>query len=423
MQTIQQLTRQTKTKIAIQGADVLTLEGWIKDATVLIEDGRFISINQESSPNGFDFVNAKGLQMLPGIIDLHGDAFERMICPRPGIHFPLAMAIAENDRNLLSAGITTFFCSITDSYEPGLRSRDSARALIELILKTGKQVLSCNHRIHIRHEEANTKGHEELCDWLTSGRVQLLSINDHLPPVGDEQMLSRYLNGLRRRLSMSEEEIKEFIVQIQQQRDEGYEQVEELVELAHNYRIPLASHDDDSQEKVAESQRRQVAIAEFPGSIALAAQSRAYGAAVLMGAPNLVRGGSHVGYMSVAEAAKNGVLDCLCSDYHYPSLFHAPFKLAELGLMSFEQAWTLVSSRPAAAAGISDRKGKISPELDADFLLISPNNSLPTAIASVYITGQEVARYPIISCLGEDLSLGLIGGRGDAGTRRNFNNK
>ncbi|WP_414571282.1 alpha-D-ribose 1-methylphosphonate 5-triphosphate diphosphatase [Nostoc sp. CCY 9925] len=395
MQTIQELTTLKRAKVAIQGADVLTPEGWIKDATVLIEDGRFVTIDGGSSPNGFDFVNAKGLQMLPGIIDLHGDAFERMICPRPGVNFPLEMAIAENDRNLLFAGITTFFCSITDSYEPGLRSRDSARALIEFILGTGKQVLSCNHRIHIRHEEANTKGHEELCDWLTSGRVQLLSINDHLPPVGDPQMLGRYLNGLRRRISISEEEIKEFIVQVQEQRHEGYEQVEELVELAHTYRIPLASHDDDCEEKVAQSQRRQVAIAEFPGSIALAAQSRAYGAAVLMGAPNLVRGGSHVGYMSVADAAKNDVLDCLCSDYHYPSLFHAPFKLAELGLMSFEQAWTLVSSRPAVAVGISDRKGKISPGLDADFLLISANNSLPTAIASVYITGQEVARYPI----------------------------
>lgn len=393
LQSIQESS--TKAKVAVQGVDVLTAEGWIKDATVLIEEGQFIGINQVSSPSGFHLVDAKGLQMLPGIIDLHGDAFERMICPRPGVNFPLPIAIADNDRNLLSAGITTFFCSITDSYEPGLRSRDSARALIDFILETGKQVLSCNHQIHIRHEEANTKGHDELCDWLTSGRIQLLSINDHLPPLGNQQTLSRYIKGLRQRISLSDEEIKELITQVQEQRHQGHEQIEQLVELAHTYNIPLASHDDDSEDKVAQSQRRQVAIAEFPGSIALAAQSRSYGAAVLMGAPNLVRGGSHVGYMSVAEAAKNNVLDCLCSDYHYPSLFHAPFKLNELGLMSFETAWTLVSSRPAAAVGISDRKGKIAPGLDADFLLISPNNSLPSSIASVYVTGQEVARYSI----------------------------
>lgn len=396
-QILQESPTLTKAKIAIQGVDVLTPEGWIKDATVLIEDGKFLSINQTITPNGFQLVKAKGLQMLPGIVDLHGDAFERMICPRPGVHFPLPIAITDNDRNLLAAGITTFFCSITDSYEPGLRSRDTARALIDFILNEGKQVLNCNHQIHIRHEEANTNGHQELCEWLASGYIQLLSINDHLPPAGNQPMMNRYLNGLQRRLSLSRQEIEEFLAQVAEQRHQGYEQVEQLVELAHSYAIPLASHDDDTPEKVALSQRRKVAIAEFPASITLAAQSRAYGAAVLMGAPNLVRGGSHVGYMSVAEAAKNDVLDCLCSDYHYPSLFYAPFKLQELGLMSFEQAWALVSSRPAAAVGISDRKGKIAPNLDADFLLISPNNPLPTAIASVYVTGQEVARYAINS--------------------------
>ncbi|BAB73920.1 phosphonate metabolism protein [Nostoc sp. PCC 7120 = FACHB-418] len=390
------VNNQNNTKIAIQGVNVLTLDGWLNDATVLIEDGKFITIDQAITPDGYQLINAQGLQMLPGIIDLHGDAFERMICPRPGVNFPLPIAIADNDRNLLASGITTFYCSITDSYEPGLRSRDSARALIDFILGTGKQVLNSNHRIHIRHEEANIAEHQELCDWMVSGHVHLLSINDHLPPPGNYKRLSRYLNSVKQRSSMSIEEIEELITQVTARRHEGDGQIQELVDLAHTYNIPLASHDDDSPEKVKLSQQRRVAIAEFPATVDLAAQSREYGAAVLMGAPNLVRGGSHLGLMSVAEAVKHNVIDCLCSDYHYPSLFYAPFKLQELGLMSFEQAWSLVSSRPAEAAGISDRKGKIAPGLDADFLLISPNNSLPsaiTAIASVYVAGKEVARY------------------------------
>ncbi|MCC5632253.1 alpha-D-ribose 1-methylphosphonate 5-triphosphate diphosphatase [Nostoc sphaeroides CHAB 2801] len=393
---IQILSKPTNTKIAIQGVNALTPDGWLKDATVLIEDGQFTSIDQASSPNGFHLVNAQGFQMLPGIIDLHGDAFERMICPRPGVNFPLPIAIADNDRNLLASGITTFYCSITDSYEPGLRSRDSARALIDFILGAGKQVLNCNHRIHIRHEEANIAGHQELCDWMVSGRVHILSINDHLPPPGNQKRLSRYLNSVKQRSSMSIEEIEELINQVTERRHEGDVQIEQLVDLAHTYGIPLASHDDDSLEKVTLSQQRRVAIAEFPATVDLAAKSREYGAAVLMGAPNLVRGGSHLGLMSVTEAVKNNVIDCLCSDYHYPSLFYAPFKLQELGLMPFEQAWSLVSSRPAEAAGISDQKGKIAPGLDADFLLISPDNSLPsaiTAISSVYVAGKEVARY------------------------------
>lgn len=391
-------SKPTHTKIAIQGVNVLTANGWLNDATVLIADGQFIKIDQVMTPDGFHVVNAQGLQMLPGIIDLHGDAFERMICPRPGVNFPLPIAIADNDRNLLASGITTFYCSITDSYEPGLRSRDSARALIEFILGTGEKLLQCNHRIHIRHEEANIARHEELCNWMISGKVHLLSINDHLPPPGNQKRFSRYINSVKQRSSMSIEEIEELISQVTAQRHEGDAQIKELVELAHTYKIPLASHDDDSLKKVVLSQQRQVAIAEFPATVDLAAKSREYGASVLMGAPNLVRGGSHLGLMSVVEAVKNNVIDCLCSDYHYPSLFYAPFKLQELGLMSFEQAWSLVSSRPAAAAGISDRKGKIAPGLDADFLLISPHNSLPsaiTAISSVYIAGQEVARYQI----------------------------
>jgi alpha-D-ribose 1-methylphosphonate 5-triphosphate diphosphatase len=394
-QTILDSSTRNNTKIAIQGVNALTPNGWLKDATVLIENGQFTSIDQAITPDGFHLVNAQGLQMLPGIIDLHGDAFERMICPRPGVNFPLPIAIADNDRNLLASGITTFYYSITDSYEPGLRSRESARKLIDFILGIGKQILNCNHRIHIRHEEANIAGHQELCDWLGSGCVQILSINDHLPPPGNQKRFSRYLNSVKQRSSMSIEEIEQLITQVTERRHEGYAQLEQLVDLAHTYGISLASHDDDTPEKVALSEQRQVAIAEFPANVDLAAKSREYGAAVLMGAPNLVRGGSHLGLMSVAEAVKHNVLDCLCSDYHYPSLFYAPFKLKELGLMSFEQAWSLVSSRPAASVKISDRKGKIAPGLDADFLLVAPDHPLPSAIASVYVVGKEVARYHI----------------------------
>ena len=101
------------------------------------------------------------------------------------------------------------------------------------------------------------------------------------------------------------------------------------------------------------------------------------------------------GLKSVATGIKSQVIDCLCSDYHYPSLFYSPFKIAEEGLMSFEQAWSLVSSKPAAAAGIGHRKGQIAPGLDADFLLISPDLPVLSAIVSVYVSGKEVVYYPL----------------------------
>lgn len=393
-QEIKQISRlEETTKIAIEGVDVLTSLGWENDTTVLIEDGRFVSIKKTANKDGYQRVKAKGLQMFPGIVDLHGDAFERMICPRPGVNIPLPMAMVENDRNLLAAGITTYFCAITDSYEPGLRSRETARDLIDFIWGEGQHLLSCNHLIHIRHELTNTKGHEELCTWLEKKRIHFLSINDHLPPIQDRSKWRRHISSLRQRVTLSNQEIIDMLTELQEHRQEGSLQVEQLVELAHIYNIPVASHDDDSEEKVALSHRRRMAIAEFPANVDLAAQERNYGAAVLMGAPNLLRGGSHVGWMSVVEAVRNGVLDCLCSDYHYPSLFHAPFKLYSEGLMSLEKAWELVSAIPATAIGLGKEKGQIAPGFDADFLLIHPENPFPSSIASVYINGNEVARY------------------------------
>ena len=303
------------------------------------------------------------------------------------------MAILENDRNLIAASITTFFYSITDSYEPGLRSRDTAREIIDFVLGEEKESLKTDSRIHIRHEQANVDKYDELCDWLEQGKVQLLSLNDHLPPAGDNYKLNRHLNSLRRRHKMSDEELQELIQTALGNKEKGLEQIEELVTLAHKYNTAIVSHDDDTEAKVELSAKRGVSIAEFPATIELAAKSRDYGASVLMGAPNLIRGGSHVGWMSVEAAAKAGVVDCLCSDYHYPSLFHAPFKLAQMGIMDFEQAWKLVSASPAKAAGIGDVKGSIAAGWDADFILLKPNESYICTIASVYVGGKELAKF------------------------------
>ena len=375
--------------LALQGATVLTPEGWLESATVLIEDGKFVSVDQSPKPSGYVAVDVGGLYLLPGMVDIHGDAFERKICPRPGVSLPLDMALVENDLALLSAGVTTFFYSITDSFEPGLRSREMARQLINRISSPDSE-LRVDSRVHIRHEQANTAEFDELCDWLETRKVTLLSLNNHLPPANDDAALQRYMNGLQRRLKLAPSEIWAMIEATFPQQDQGLAQFEDLVQRCHRMGIPVASHDDETNEDVATSRDRGVAIAEFPASVPLAEQSRAYGAAVLMGAPNLVRGGSHVGYMSVAEAAQAQVLDCLCSDYHYPSLFYAPFLLAEKGLMPFEQAWKCVSEYPAAAAKIGHQKGKIAPGHDADFLVLTPDNPLPNAIRAVYIGGRPV---------------------------------
>jgi alpha-D-ribose 1-methylphosphonate 5-triphosphate diphosphatase len=210
--------------------NILTENGWIENSSFCTKNGKFLNIDKDiECDNVIDF---KGHYVLPGIIDIHGDSFERCMAPRPGVHLPLKSAIYENDNYLLSAGITTFFYSITDSFEGGLRSRQNAKEMIEFITSNE---LKCRSLIHIRHEVANTKNFEELLQWIKDGKIELLSINDHLPRLEDAKKLQRYKNGIKRRMVMSEEEIENFIDSLQDERIVGEKQIEQLISYAKKY--------------------------------------------------------------------------------------------------------------------------------------------------------------------------------------------
>lgn len=377
----------------IVGATVLTADdGLVPGVTVTIED-RLIDQVASEVPDGSTPIDAHGLLLLPGIVDVHGDAFERAIAPRPGVHLPAVMALAENDAWLLAAGITTFFCSITDSYEPGLRSRTQARELVNLLHGDQHLRLAVNHRVHLRHERCLTDGHEELCEWLEDGLVHLLSTADHLPAEGDARKRQRYVHSVARRSTASDEEIACMMRAATANRTLGLVQERELALRARRLGIPLASHDDDGVGMVQESLARGVAICEFPMDLASARGAQDGGALVLMGAPNWVRGGSHIGAMGVKEALAENVLDALCSDYHYPSLFHAPFLLEARAKVPLVDAWAMVSERPARAVGLGHRLGRIAPGYEADLLLVEPvANGMPR-LRHVFVGGREVARF------------------------------
>ncbi len=388
LQRVDSATRRT-----IVGATVLTADDGLMSGVTVTLDDRVIDQVSSEVPDGSTPIDAHGLMLLPGIVDVHGDAFERAIAPRPGVHLPALMALAENDASLLAAGITTFFCSITDSFESGLRSRAQARELVNLLHGDERVHLAVNHRVHLRHERCLTDGHDELCEWLEDGLVHLLSTADHLPGEGDARKLQRYSDSVARRSNASDQEISQMISAAVANRMLGVVQERELALRARRLGIPLASHDDDGVGMVQESLARGVAICEFPMDLASARAAQDGGALVLMGAPNWVRGGSHIGAMSVKDALAAGVLDALCSDYHYPSLFHAPFLLASRAGIPFVDAWAMISERPARAAGLGHRLGRIAPGYEADLLLVEPvANGLPR-LRHVFVGGREVARF------------------------------
>jgi alpha-D-ribose 1-methylphosphonate 5-triphosphate diphosphatase len=163
-----------------------------------------------------------------------------------------------------------------------------------------------------------------------------------------------------------------------------------LASLALTSGVSLCSHDDHGLNDVARNIQLGTAIAEFPMDAQTAQESRKSGISVLMGAPNLVRGGSHVGAISVRDAIAEGLVDILCSDYHYPSLFTAPFVTAQEKLLPLPDAWKMVSENPARAAGMGDRKGQIAPGFDADFLLLSKLDGSPLSLKATFVGGTPV---------------------------------
>ena len=368
----------------LRGGTVLVAGAWI-EADVHIADGRVAAVAEPGPGSGVD---ARGLLVLPGLIDLHGDACERALHPRPGVAMPLPLALAETDTWLLAAGITTFFASVSDAPEPGLRSRAVLAAWIDALRSSSG--LRSAWRLHVRHERCQIEGHDQLLAWLEGGAVHLLSLADHLPDPSDPRLAERYRRALGRRLEADAETVDRLIGAALAGRDEGRRQCAELAALAGRSGVPLASHDDATPQQALASAAAGCRVCEFPADPDTAAAARAAGMRVLMGAPNLVRGGSHVGLMGAEMAVRLGLCDALASDYHFPSLLQAPFVLAQRGVLPLAAAWDLVSAGPAEAAGLDDR-GRIAPGLRADLLAIDPDATDRPRM--VVVEGRIVASF------------------------------
>ncbi len=314
-------------------------------------------------------IDATGRLVLPGIVDVHGDAFERCVMPRGGVPIDIDLALADNDGQLLAAGITTSYLSATDSWEPGLRSRDTLRAIVAGL---GRRVGGPDVLLHVRHERCNTDHIEELLGWVEAGVVRMLSYNDHTMGDGDPAGTPAKVSSTQvQRSGVDHDTLVRLQVEAAGRRSLGMDQERQLAEAARIAGCVTASHDASTEVHLQRDLDLGVAIAEFPTSIELSKRYRQERIPVLLGAPNLVRGGSHLSNLSVEDALASDIGDMLCSDYHYPSMLQAPFVAASAGLRSLGRAWELVSSGPAEAAGLDDR-GVIEPGRRADILVVDP---------------------------------------------------
>ncbi|MEO1060738.1 MAG: alpha-D-ribose 1-methylphosphonate 5-triphosphate diphosphatase [Actinomycetota bacterium] len=368
-------------QLALTGASVLTPTGLV-EADVAVHGDVIAAVG--TVPDDGQRIDLPGRWVLPGIVDLHGDAVERALSPRPSAPMPVAAALMENDRAMLAAGITTAYVSLTDGFEPGLRSRQRLREVIAAWREL-RPTLGCDTRIHVRHERCNTEDLDELLGWIGDGTVELLSLNDHAPPPGHGS--DGTAAAVRARTGLPLDVATEIAETALARRAEGLEQEPRLVEAAHAVGVPLASHDDADPEQVARSAALGVRIAEFPFTLDAAHAAQAADAAVLLGAPNLVRGGSHLGNLAVVDAVAAGAVDVLASDYHYPALAAGALRLVDEQRTDLATAWGLVAGGPARAVGLTDR-GRIEAGLRADLVVIDP--AAPVRTPELVMVGGRV---------------------------------
>ncbi len=327
--------------------------------------------------------DASGLLVLPGMVDIHGDAHERCLQPRPGINFAPGIALRDTAAQLLANGITTAFLGVTLSWEPGLRSLEMWRALMAA-LDVARPQSAADLRVHLRFEAFNLEALADALADIAAGRVHLLGFNDHTPSIvkklGDPKELAKYAG----RAGMKNEAFATLARQVAERAGEVPAAREKLAAAARAVGLPMLSHDDDSAETRHLFRALGASICEFPVAEAVGRMAAADGEAVVMGAPNVVRGGSHLGWASAAPLAEQGVVTVLASDYHWPAMLNAAFTMLGRGVLDLPRAWALVSENPARACGLTDR-GTLAPGQRGDVLLVDPAGP---GVVAVFAGGQ-----------------------------------
>lgn len=381
--------------MVIAGARALVGDALI-EAEVTVAGGEIARVGA-GAPSGAARFDARGLLLLPGLVDIHGDAFERQLQPRPGVDFAPDIALVDTDRQLLANGITTAFHGVTLSWEPGLRGVATFRALLAARAALAGR-LAADNRIHLRLETFAMDAWHDAAAAIARGEVHLLAFNDHTAEIArraeDPARASRYAD----RAHVKGHEILDLARTMLARQDEVEGFVAAAAAAAREAGLPMASHDDASPDVRARWRSLGCRICEFPMNAETGLAARAAGEGVIMGAPNVVRGGSHMGWHSAEAMVRAGACDILASDYYYPAMARAAFLLAERGALTLAGAWALVSANPARAARLDDR-GTIAPGKRADLVLIDAEGAgAPRVLATLaagrlaFLTPEAAAR-------------------------------
>ena len=379
----------------------LVLDKEILHGAVLVRDGLIADITPGPAAAGEDL---DGDYLLPGVVELHTDHLEYHVSPRPGVRWDPLPAVLAHDAQLAAGGVTTVFDAVRVGGIPGVPGDDAGagRRLADSVeMAADAGLLRADHAIHVRCEVSAKSCLDEFGEFADDPRVRLVSLMDHTPgqrQFANIEAFKRYFIGKGR---TTEAEFAAFVAPLieQAERYSGGNR-RAIARLAAERGITLAAHDDATPGHVAESVALGTRIAEFPTTVVAAKVAAENGQRIVMGAPNIVRGGSQSGNVSAAELLGLGLLHILSSDYVPSSPLQAVFQLAADGTLGLTDGVKLVSVNPARAVGLKDR-GEIALGQRADLIRVRPHELPATAdhprgqrvpvVRSVYRQGARVS--------------------------------
>lgn len=390
----------------INNATVVTPYEVLNNTSVLVEHGIITHIApQIDEEHASMIIDAQGAIVMPGIIDIHTDAMDAEIVPRTGADIPIAVAFRELERKMSGCGFTTVYHSMHLGYgsaETHSRSKYSRYEVFETVFKESKGNTLLNNKIHLRFELSGVDAYDTCLELMDKGYIALLSVMDHTPGQGQiskEEAVRFIMKGG----STKEEAIKMVEDRLNQPLIEG-EKLEALIRHAEKLHIPVASHDDDTVEKVNHMHRLGVGICEFPITLETALHAEKLGMHVVGGASNILRGGSLSGNLNMKEAVLAGAVDTLCSDYYPPAILHSVFKLYNEHSLPLHEAVNMASLNPAKAVGISHHTGSVETGKDADLLIVKLCDNIPMVTHTI-VKGHIVAQASNRMNYREDIKL------------------
>jgi len=373
----------------------LVLADEVLNGSLLAQDGHIAEV-QSGRSQAADAIDLEGDYLLPGLVEMHTDNFERHLMPRPKVYWAELPALMAHDAEVAAAGITTVFdaLGVGEADTESLRGSAWGGVLQTIDACHTQGLLRADHHLHVRCELPAPNTIELFAPFLGHPRLSLISLMDHTPGQRqweDIEQARTYYTGKK---GWSQQKFEQQVAQaneLQARYAEPHRAY--FVDYCRSNAIALASHDDTTVAHVEQAHAEGASMSEFPTTVAAAQEARTRGLRTVMGGPNVVRGGSHSGNVAASELAKLGLLDILSSDYVPGSMLSGAMRLVRDGLMNLPQAVATVSRTPALATGLSDR-GAIAVGLRADLIQVRmatlPGGQEHPVVRAVWREGRRV---------------------------------